>query len=496
MFPFLILNLKLPSPVSPKTKRRLLLSTTVLLVLIGLIWWSRSGYTELDRYKAQLIAQGEVLDIDKLAPKRTGNEPDGDEPMRLAVRQMTNDHFLRTIQFLFATTNGVQQFEWHPLSGHSRDIPTRIQQGIAEIESKRPSLLILHQTLTNMPADKGADYRHILNYPQVNFFQRRTISQFLHHAIVLDAYAGRYGDAFTNLVTSLRMAQHHREEWSLENQMVRTAMVKLPLEDLNYGLALHSWDDAQLAELHAHTASISLVTNVYQALLYERAIGLAYFAEARRNAQIAATNAFTKAYIVPRPYDLKRRLQTTLWSYFAIDEDELNFLKISQQRFDLIRPNLISPNWAGVPDQLRSVWEKLFYPATTYSSQLKLNFTGPLYSSMDRGLVTLLFAETRRQQALAAIALERHWLKNRNYPDTLEKLMPDYLSQIPTDPIDGRPLRYRLNSDSTFTLWSIGFDGKDNGGDPFTPDPQKYNFPKETRDFVWPRLNPIDLPPK
>ncbi len=481
--------------MSPQNKRRLCYTAALLLVLLGLLWWSRSSPSELDRYKAQLIAQGEILDIDKLAPKRTGNEPDGDEPMRQAVRQMTNDPITRTLWFMFTTTNGVQQFEWSPMTGQHSNILTRIQNGIAEIESKRPGLLILHQGLTNMPADKGADYRNILNYPQVNFVQRRIISQFLHHAIVLDAYAGRMGDAFTNLITSLRMAQHHREEWTVENQMVRTAMVKLPLEDLNYGLALHAWDDAQLAELHTHIAAISLVTNVYQALLYERAMGLAYFAEARRNAQIAATNAFTKAYIVPRPYELKRRLQTTLWSYFAIDEDELNFLKISQQRFELIRPNLQSPNWAGVPDQLRNDWEKLFYPATTYSSQLKLNFTAPLYSSMDRGFPTLLFTEARRQQALAAIALERHWLKHGHYPDTLGKLRPGYLSALPLDPINGRPLHYRLNTDGTFTLWSVGMDGKDDGGDATIP-ASKRPEPQAARDLVWPRLDPIDLPPK
>ncbi|HEY1172336.1 MAG TPA: hypothetical protein VGH19_13295 [Verrucomicrobiae bacterium] len=479
------------SPAAPIIKRRWLIVFTIFLLLAAIFWWSRSGPTELDRYKAQLIAQGEILDLDKLAPKRTGTEPDGDEPMRQTVRQLTNDLVPKSLWFMFTTTNGVQKIEWNYITGqHHSNTLTRIQNGVAEIENKRHSLLVLHHGLTNLPAEKGGDYRQILNHPKINFVQRRTISQFLHHAIVLDAYAGRYGDAFTNLLTSLRLAQHHREEWTLVNQMVRTAVVRLPLEDLNYGLALHAWDDAQLAELHAHIAPISLVTNVYQALLYERAVGLAFFAEARRDAHSAATNA----YFVPYSYNWKRRLHTTLWSHFAIDEDELNFLKISQQRLDLIRPNLISPNWAGVPDQLRSDWETLFRPATTYSSQLKLNFTGALYSSMDSGLTTLLFAEACRQQAIAAIALERHWLKHRRYPDALEKLMPDYLSQLPLDPIDGRPMRYRLNVDGTYTLWSIGFDGKDNQGDPFNPDPQKHNSLKKTRDFVWPRINPTDLP--
>jgi hypothetical protein len=118
-----------------------------------------------------------------------------------------------------------------------------------------------------------------------------------------------------------------------------------------------------------------------------------------------------------------------------------------------------------------------------------------MISNLEKASETLLKTETRRQQTIAAIALERHRLKHGHYPDSLQKLIPDYLSQIPHDPMDGRPMRYRLNPDATFTLWSVGFDGKDNSGDPTMPDPQKQNFPQDARDLVWPRLDPIDLPP-
>jgi len=62
--------------------------------------------------------------------------------------------------------------------------------------------------------------------------------------------------------------------------------------------------------------------------------------------------------------------------------------------------------------------------------------------------------------------------------------------------MDGRPMRYRLNADGTFTLWSIGFDGKDQGGDPAMTDPIKQKFPQDSRDLLWPKIDPLDLPPK
>jgi len=55
--------------------------------------------------------------------------------------------------------------------------------------------------------------------------------------------------------------------------MVRVAVTRLTLDDLAYGLAAHTWDEPALARFQTNLAALSLVTNVYQSLLYERAIG-------------------------------------------------------------------------------------------------------------------------------------------------------------------------------------------------------------------------------
>jgi hypothetical protein len=45
----------------------------------------------------------------------------------------------------------------------------------------------------------------------------------------------------------------------------------------------------------------------------------------------------------------------------------------------------------------------------------------------------------------------------------LAELHPRYLSAIPMDPYSGRPLVYRRVGD-TYVLYSVGRDGKDDGG--------------------------------
>jgi len=96
--------------------------------------------------------------------------------------------------------------------------------------------------------------------------------------------------------------------------------------------------------------------------------------------------------------------------------------------------------------------------------------------------------EAARQLTVTAIALKRFQLRQGNYPQDLNALVPEFLSSVPRDPVDGQPLRYRVNPDGTFLLYSVGEDGQDNGGDP-SPAANSKSFVAwlKGRDFVWPQ---------
>jgi len=62
------------------------------------------------------------------------------------------------------------------------------------------------------------------------------------------------------------------------------------------------------------------------------------------------------------------------------------------------------------------------------------------------------------------IAVERFRRNHdRQPPPSLEALVPDFLPELPIDPFDGLPLRFRLDS-TDVVIYSIGSDRKDNGG--------------------------------
>jgi len=55
-------------------------------------------------------------------------------------------------------------------------------------------------------------------------------------------------------------------------------------------------------------------------------------------------------------------------------------------------------------------------------------------------------------------------------------LIPDYLQQFPQDPMDLKPLRYRVTT-SGYDLWSIGLDRRDDGGKALPPETVLHDQP-------------------
>ena len=80
--------------------------------------------------------------------------------------------------------------------------------------------------------------------------------------------------------------------------------------------------------------------------------------------------------------------------------------------------------------------------------------------------VALKFAQTQTavDEATTACALERYFLDHHAYPGSLDALVPVYFDRAPNDVIDGAPLRYRPTGDGRYLLYSVGWDGRDDGG--------------------------------
>jgi hypothetical protein len=74
-------------------------------------------------------------------------------------------------------------------------------------------------------------------------------------------------------------------------------------------------------------------------------------------------------------------------------------------------------------------------------------------------------------------AIERLRLKHGSLPHKLEELVPQFLDEVPCDPVNGLPLHYVRKGARDYLLYSVGLDGIDDGGVESTK--------RDQGDWVW-----------
>jgi len=80
------------------------------------------------------------------------------------------------------------------------------------------------------------------------------------------------------------------------------------------------------------------------------------------------------------------------------------------------------------------------------------------------GVIKWELAETARlATASCGLAVERYRLARGALPETLRDLVPTYIPDVPGDPFDGKPLRYK-HLERGYVIYSVGSDGTDDGG--------------------------------
>lgn len=86
-------------------------------------------------------------------------------------------------------------------------------------------------------------------------------------------------------------------------------------------------------------------------------------------------------------------------------------------------------------------------------------FSREAWSTISRILRRSNIAGMYRDLARIAVAIAWCQSETGHFPETLDRLVPKYVSCIPNCPYSGSPFRYKNGR-----VWSIGFDGKDDDG--------------------------------
>ncbi len=280
-------------------------------------------------------------------------------------------------------------------------------------------------------------------------------------------------------------------------------------------LYAREWDDRQLLRLQRFMAVSDFVNPLLHSLEFERAVALQEFRDEpsddlSRMLEFDVDQALAQAFgggpspleipgTLDEAYDtagelLKRvggRARQSLfpiWRYGWGDHSTVRFLRASVVLFESQREAARKGSCASVPRSLLDPWLE---PTHLHERWCNRYMKGTL-PQLANTETKAFRAETERALNETGIALLRHQRRLGRLPDSLDALVPEFLAAVPKDRMDGKPLRYRRDSETTFTLWSVADDFIDDGGRKPWVSRSEPNGIWWKEDAVWPQCASVE----
>jgi tetratricopeptide (TPR) repeat protein len=310
-------------------------------------------------------------------------------------------------------------------------LPEAMSKAIAEcLAANRECLSLLHEAAGIKDCRYDWDYAGSALPGLADF---RKCAQLLQLAALAEAEQGHTDAAITCIKDGLRLSDSLRREPMLINYLVRIAAGAVALSSLERALNVTPFTDGQLQELSGILAERAGQFDLAEAIITERCLSIEYARDPSRAGGLGAGGT-----VLRLPGVRGMGLVDILDHMGSCVEAARLPLTERVARFREIGAELNQLSFLHVT-------VKVLAPSLVRVTELDLRFHAHL------------------DLARTALALERYRLATGTIPDRLEQLVPQYLEQVPIDPFDGRPLRYRRTNPG-YVLYSIMEDGQDNGG--------------------------------
>lgn len=466
---------------------------------------------ELDRYIDEIKAKGELMELSEVVlppvPPEHNSEPLFSKAASLAS---TNWDVLGSNPppAMKMVVPGKAVVGWQ-LSSICDGGATNSWEDIGEaLKTESAGLELLRQMPNNSLLDFKLDYRQ--GFTKMKFSPLASIkraAQRLAAASALHLHMRETTAAVKDLEAMLVLVRGLAHDQVVISELVRMAVAQMTIASTWEVLQATNVDDASLQRFQACWEQTTFRKSCENALLLERSVCLLE-AQKMRDSDLEeylgmmdkiGSNGLSVVKIDRSIFArIKIRCKAFAWHYWWSYSDELLYLKGMQHLLNASRTVETNDDWLKVGQKTQGQIDAL----NIYSEELSFFFEDPAKSdfhfiiSSSVPMLAKVFnktmkAEAARRIAITAIALKRYQLKHDVYPEKLSDLVPQFLASIPLDPADGRALRYRLNADGFFTLYSVGENGKDDGGNPaFVEGKQSKSFQwqnSNTLDWVWPQ---------
>jgi hypothetical protein len=456
---------------------------------------------KVEAYRQQLRAKGEKLTTGELRPQVSADALNGARGLLDAASRLGYSNFSNLPPTVKIVAPGRALVAWK-----QAELPTtessNLWPGLSRmVAEKQEQLEALRAALASPQMMFDLDYSREANLQLGHLSTIKGLAQWLSAATVLDLHEGRLTNAWGDVAALGALLAHTLEEPLMISELVRIAIGGIALSATWEALQSPSWREEQLSDLQAAWESVDLLGQAESVFAMERPFVELSLADGRRSYSAvgslfgaAGPTGFRELAemgkeLLEHPKNGLREFAHRYpgywaWRWWQSYDDELVSLESLQAGIEAVQVARQQNGFAPATKQLQRKLESIHRAHAVANRWLGLDPEGTIGPFLSR----IATFEAQRSLLVAAIALKRRQLRHGAYPAELTALVPEFLRQLPRDPMDGQPLRYRLNPDGSFLLYSVGQDGQDNGGDP-TPAPPASASGRawwRGRDVVWP----------
>jgi hypothetical protein len=313
----------------------------------------------------------------------------------------------------------------------------------------------------------------------------KTIAEIARLRAVAALAAGNADQAFDDVNLILYFIDAIKNEPFLITHLVRIAMHEVAMQTIWEGLVDHRWRPEHLTHWQARLDRQDFIADLKRAMKTERAGCNRGIEWIQRNPEV-----------LPQITDGGPAHTPDLWPKIAwrlVPRGWFDFERVNYNRvFDDFILAALPDDASGLDvakirlraAEFEALMKHMHNPARAVFRHQVLSSL--LLPAVNKAVERSAAAHVTAQMAIMAMALERHRLAHGGYPESLDALAPDFVREIPHDPLSGKPLRYERTGDGTFRLWSVGWNGTDEGGRAVKqPAGRTVNWTEG--DWVWPQ---------
>jgi hypothetical protein len=276
--------------------------------------------------------------------------------------------------------------------------------------------------------------------------------------------AAQDADLIMDLASSLR------SEPFRSSLLTRNAMLEDARQIIWEGLAHHQWSTDELSDLQARLERITL-RDVHPQLQLDRSAGNGVFDQIHHEPSIVNGWSFGPS-LADKARGFVLRHMPAGWMYLEQAEYQKRFDECAAPAFDLEQGRVYPKRFVQATPIVLGMWQhRLLADLLLYSSRFLCSKAA--------------LAQTGVNQALIACALERYRLVHNQFPASLEELDFPGMLRPPLDVMTGEAMEYHRSTDGHYVLYSVGWNGKDEGGKAVV-DPRTNTPDPDEGDWVWP----------